>query len=175
MRNKILAVAMAAAGVAFSGMSMAATTQGSVGATSTGTVDITMTVPKLIRITNLATITITPTYTATGFDPASGSSDACVRQNGAGAKYGIVATSANGSFALKSGALATVPYSLKWGGAGLTYNTNLAAQTPESTSLGSCTATAGKLAVDITAADMNAAEGSATPYTDTVTLVVTPE
>lgn len=174
MRNKILAVAMAVAGVAVSGVSMAAT-NGSVGATSTGTVVINATIPKLIRITDLADITITPTNTATGFNPATGSSPACVRQNGAAATYGIVATSANGSFQLVNGVLAPVTYSLTWGGTALAYSTALAAQTPESNTLGSCTATAGKLGVAITAAALDGAVGSATAYTDTVTLVVTPE
>jgi len=180
MRNKILAVAMAVAGVALSGVSMAAT-QGNVGATSSGTAVINATIPKLIRITGLADITVdvaTATGTivdATGYvDDATGFSDACVRQNGATATYGLVATSANGSFGLDNGA-STVPYTLSWGGTDLTYNVALAAQTPDSTTLGSCTPATNKLGVKITAANLNTAEGSTTDYTDTVTLVVTPE
>lgn len=177
MRNKILVLAMAAAGVAFSGASVAAT-DGNVGATSTGTVVINATIPKLIRITGLADITMTVPaavdpdlgYTT----PATGSSTACVRQNGTGARYGIVATSANSAFDLKSGTL-TVPYTLKWGGAALGYNSNLAAQVPDSTTLGACAPVADKLQVEISAAALNTAQGSATAYTDTVTLVVTPQ
>lgn len=176
MRNKILVLAMAAAGVAFSGASLAAS-DGSVGATSTGTVVINATIPKLIRITGLADITMTvpAAVDAGGYNtPATGSSTACVRQNGTGARYGIVATSANSAFDLKSGAL-TVPYTLKWGGAALGYNSNLAAQVPDSTTLGACAPVADKLQVEISAAALNTAEGSATDYTDTVTLVVTPQ
>lgn len=180
MRNKTLVLAMAAAGVAFSGASVAAT-QGTVGATSSGSVVINATIPKLIRITDLADITVdvaaaTATIVdATGYaDDATGFSNACVRQNGATATYGIKATSANGSFDLKSGTL-TVPYTLSWGGTDLTYDTALTAQTPDSTSLGNCTPATNKLGVKITAANLNDAEGSTTDYTDTVTLVVTPE
>ncbi|MGB4342400.1 MAG: hypothetical protein WBJ03_02170, partial [Moraxellaceae bacterium] len=162
MRNKILAVAMAVAGVAFSGASVAAT-QGTVGGTSSGSVVINATIPKLIRITDLANITVdvaaaTATIVdATGYAAdATGFSDACVRQNGATATYGIKATSLNGSFVLKSGTL-TVPYTLSWGVTDLTYNTALTTQTPDSTSLGSCTPVTDKLGVKITAANLNTA------------------
>ena len=178
MRNKILAVAMAVAGVAFSGASVAAT-QGTVGATSSGSVVINATIPKLIRITGLANITMVlpaPVDDDLGYTAAAtGSSPACVRQNGGTATYGILATSANTAFELANGALAPVPYTLTWGGAALAYNTALTAQTPDSTTLGACGAVADKLEVSISAADLNDAEGSSTPYTDTVTLVVTPE
>lgn len=177
MRNKILVLAMAAAGVAFSGASVAAT-QGTVGATSSGSVVITATIPKLIRITDLADITVDVAAATTNADgyaaDATGSSDACVRQNSTTATYGIKATSLNGSFVLKSGTL-TVPYTLSWGVTDLTYNTALTTQTPDSTSLGSCTPVTDKLGVKITAANLNTAEGSTTAYTDTVTLLVTPD
>lgn len=175
MRNKILAVAMAVAGVALSGVSMAAT-NGTVGATSTGTVVINATIPKLIRITGLADVTMVlpaPVDDDLGYTAAAtGASTACVRQNGTGAKYGILATSANSGFNLKSGTL-TVPYTVKWGGSALAYSSNLAGQTPDSTSLGSCVAVANKLQVEISASALN--DALAGTYTDTVTLVVTPE
>lgn len=178
MRNKFLAVAMAAVGLAVSGVSMAAT-NGTVGATSTGTVVINATIPKLIRITGLADITMVlpaPVDDDLGYTAAAtGSSPACVRQNGGTATYGIVATSANTAFELTNGTLAPVPYSLTWGGTALAYNAALTAQAPDSTTLGSCADVAGKLEVSIAAADLNDAEGSAVDYTDTVTLVVTPE
>jgi hypothetical protein len=185
MRNKILVLAMAAAGVAFSGASVAAN-QGTVGATSSGDVVINATIPKLIRITGLTDVTINPTNSATGFDAVvNAPGNGCVRQNGSGT-YGIVATSVNGAaidaltplpvgdgaFVLKSGTL-SLAYSLQWKGAPLPYATNVGSQAPDSTSLGSCAATGSNLGVNISAAALD--DALAGTYTDTVTLVVTPE
>lgn len=185
MRNKILAVAMAVAGVAVSGVSMAAT-QGNVGATSSGTAVINATIPKLIRITGLTDVTITPTNSATGFNAVVSAPGAgCVRQNGNGT-YGIVATSANGAaldaltplilndgaFVLKNGAL-SLAYGLEWKASPLAYATNLGLQTPDSISLGSCAPSGNNLGVNISATALD--DALAGTYTDTVTLVVTPE
>lgn len=169
MRNKILAVAVAAAGVAFSGVSMAAT-DGTVGATSSGTSVITLTIPSLIKVSGFTDIAL-GTYNGDGV-ARSGASAACVSRNSAG-NYTVTATSTNTSFNLKSGALATtIPYSVTWGGAALTYNTALGGQVADSSTLAACTPVAGKLGVSVPAAGMDAAlPGS---YTDTVTITVAP-
>lgn len=161
-----LSVALAAASGAAS-----AATQGTVGATSAGDLNIQVVVPSLIRITDLADIDL-GTYTGDGLD-MTGSSPACVRRNSAG-NYGIVATSTNGSFALAGGVVAgTLPYSVSWGGSALTYNTSLGAQVADSGTLGACTPVAGKLSVTVTGASLDAAEPDT--YTDTLILTVTPE
>ena len=187
MRNKLFISTIAAAGVAFSGASMAAD-QGSIGGTagapyntrvgSTGNSVITASIPKLIRISDLADITLTlPSAGDNGYTAGvSGTSPACVRQNGSNAQYTLMATSSvagASSFKLTDGTN-FVDYSVTWGGAAVGYNTATAAQTPESTTLGSCTAVSDKLAVSITQSDLNAAEGSATNYSDTLVLLVTP-
>ena len=170
MKMTKLALVALIAGSGLSAGAMAATADGTLGATSTGTVDVTLTVPKLIRITGLATIAL-GSYSGDGSD-MTGTSPGCVRQNGTTATYGILVTSANGAFDLDAGA-GTLPYSVSWGGSAVTYNTNLASQAPDSTTLGACTSVADKLSVTVLGTDLDAAPGGS--YSDTLTLVVEPE
>ena len=171
IKKSLLAATIAAAGLAASGNAVAAT-QGSVGATSEGNLDIFLVIPDLIRITQLADIDF-GTYTGDGADLTQ-SSDACVRTNGA-ATYQVTATSTAGSFELQAGTAATtVPYSVEWGGNALTYNTGLGTQAADDTSLGGdCTGATGKVSVTILGTDMDAAEADS--YSDTLTLTVSPE
>ena len=165
---------VAAAGLMASGAAFAAS-QGTVGATSQGESVVTVTIPSLIRINGLTDITL-GNYAGTG--DMSGSSPGAVCSNGA-TNYGIVATSAAGSFELQpqGAAVTTIPYTVTWAGtatpAQLTYNTNEANQDVDATVLGPCAGVAGKLTVDILEADLQAA--SADDYEDTVILTVTPE
>jgi len=168
MRNKILAVAMATAGLTVSTFSMAAT-NGSVGPTSAGTAIINLTIPSLIRITDLADVNL-GIYNGDGLD-RSGASPACVRRNSAG-NYSVTATSANGSFVLTSVPATTIPYALTWGGTALAYGAALGGQVADSATLGACVPVAGKLSVNVPAAGMDAAEPGA--YADTVTVTVAP-
>lgn len=156
-----LSIALAAA----SG-SVTAATQGTVGATSAGDLNIQVVVPSLIRITDLADIDL-GSYNGDGVD-LTGSSPACVRRNSAG-NYGIVATSSNGSFALGG----SVAYDVSWGGTGLAYNTSLGGQVADSGTLGACTPAAGKLSVTVAGSALDAAAPGT--YTDTLILTVTPE
>lgn len=168
MRNKILAVAIAAAGLTVSASSIAAT-DGTVGATSTGTAVINLTIPSLIQITDLADVAL-GTYNGDGIDRA-GSSPACVRRNSAG-NYSVTATSVNGSFELTSVPVTTIPYDLTWGGTALAYGVALGGQVADSATLGVCIPVAGKLSVNVPAAGMDAAQPGA--YADTVTVMVAP-
>jgi spore coat protein U-like protein len=172
MKAAKLVSLVAAAGLMASGSVMAAS-QGSVGATSSGTSVVSILIPDLIRITDLADISFAD-YDGDGVDRTLGS-PACVRTNGA-TTYGIVATTANGGYELDPSLVATtttIPYTVTWGGTNLPYNSNLAAQAVDSTSLGACTAVADKLEVTITGANLDAAEADS--YEDTITLTVTPE
>jgi hypothetical protein len=175
MNKKLLAMAVAA-GVGFSGALMAAT-NGDVGATSQGTVDITLTIPPLIQIlvggdVNLGT-----------FDPAVGditaTAAACVRTNGA-LTYDITATSTSGGtgFQLGDAAGNYIDYSLSWDGAALTDGTlsdnGGAGFSRDNTGsgFGACTPAADRISVTVLEADMLAAEAG--DYIDTVELLVQP-
>ena len=89
--------------LAFTGNSFAVTADGALGATSTGTVDISVTVENLVQISGLLPMTgntYTPGTAVTDSTPA------CIYRNGS-ANYEITATSANGiatDFFLTNGA-----------------------------------------------------------------------
>lgn len=163
MNKSVLALALA--GMMASGAASAALSQGTVGATSTGSLDITLVIPALVVVNGLTNINL---GTFDGVTAASGSSNACVRTNNG--TYNMTATSANGSFVLKQGTN-TIAYSVTWGGTAVTYNTALTNLTAEATTLGgACGATAtGKIGVGVTAAAMQAVP----PATYTDTLIVT--
>ena len=175
-----LAAAGVVAALATPGTALAAT-QGSLGATSTGTVSISASVPARVRISGLADVAFT------NQDPAAAASSAqnvCVYSNTATRGYSITATgdgTAN-AFTL-AGASTTVPYSVEWNPAsGQTSGTSLTA----GASLGSLTSTAtqqqcasgpassASLVVGISQATLESMQAS-TSYAGVLTLVVAPQ
>ncbi len=159
-----------------------ASTQGSFGATSTGSLTINASVPGRVRISGLGDVTfasVDPTIDATD------AQDVCVWSNTSTRGYSITATGsgAAGAFTLASGALPAVPYSVEWapssgqtGGAGLTAATPLTGQT--STAINSdCSAgppSSASLVVSIASATLQSMSSGVT-YNGTLTLVVAPE
>ncbi|MGH6707309.1 MAG: hypothetical protein ACREB1_10925, partial [Sphingomicrobium sp.] len=113
----------------------AASTQGSFGATSTGSVTINASVPGRVRISGLSDVTFAnadPSVTA------SNAQNVCVWSNTSTRGYTITATGsgAANAFTLASGALPVVPYTVEWAqtsgqasGAGLAAGTALTGQT----------------------------------------------
>jgi hypothetical protein len=90
-----------------------AATQGSLGATSTGTVTINASVANRVQLTGLADVNFTA---QDPFTAATDSQDVCVWSNTATKAYTITA-SGNGAlnaFTLVNGGGATVPYSVAW-------------------------------------------------------------
>jgi hypothetical protein len=159
-----------------------AATQGSLAATSTGSVTITASVPNRAQITALSNVTFT------SVDPASAASNAqnvCVWSNTATKGYSITATGSgtSGAFTLASGVLAPVPYSVQWSqSSGQTSGTGLvtavalpgmisAATTPTCSSGPS---TSSSLIVSIGATDLQSMVAT-TSYTGTLTLLITPQ
>src|SRR5687767_10635969 len=91
----------------------AASTQGSFGATSTGSLTINASVPGRVRISGLSDVTFT------NADPSANATNAqnlCVWSNTNSRGYNITATGsgAAGAFTLASGALPVVPYTVEW-------------------------------------------------------------
>lgn len=180
MKLKQLLPALAAGSALVSGGAMAAT-DGSlatgVGATSTGTSVISLTVPDLIRISNLNDIAMA--YTAGS--GATGTDDVCVYRNGAGG-YGVTAQSSNdaagvgttGAFTLANGA-STVTYAVDWAGNALTEDTLLSGLTTAETTSTTCGGTP-NITVTVTATDAQVGAATATgAHTDTLSLIVTAE
>lgn len=168
-------VAIAAAG------SAQAATQGTLGATSTGSVSISASVPSRVRISGLSDVGFT------NVDPSTDAADAqnvCVWSNTSTKGYGITATGsgAGSAFTLANAAL-TVPYTVEWNGSsGQTSGLSLAsgtALTGLTSTATNATCSAGpaasaSLIVKIAAADLQGME-AAMSYTGTLTLVVSPE
>lgn len=157
-----------------------AATQGTLGATSTGSVSITASVPNRARISGLSDITFASQDPNTA---ASSAQNVCVWSNTATKGYTITASGSGtaNAFTLANGSL-TVPYSVQWAastgqttGTALTAATASAglvsAATQQSCSSGPLSAS---LIVNIATTDLGAMQ-SQTNYTGTLTLLVTPQ
>lgn len=170
-----------AAALGFSAPALSAT-QGSLGATSTGSVTITATVPNRAQLTALSDISFTNADPSTN---ATSSQNLCAWSNTATKAYSITATGSGtgGAFTLASGALTPIPYSVQWNqSSGQSSGTSLVA----ATALGSLVSTATKptcssgpsttssLIVTISASDLQDMV-AATSYTGTLTLLMTPQ
>jgi hypothetical protein len=159
-----------------------ASTQGSFGATSTGSVTINASVPGRVRISGLSDVNFT------SVDPtvnASNAQNVCVWSNTSTRGYTITATGsgAANAFTLANGANPVVPYTVQWAGSsGQTSGTALAS----GTALTGQTSTATNQdcsAGPVSSASLIVGMGSSTlqgmvagvTYTGTLTLVVAPE
>lgn len=159
-----------------------ASTQGSFGATSTGSVTINASVPGRVRISGLSDVTFS------SVDPSVDASDAqnvCVWSNTSTRGYTITATGsgAANAFTLASGALPEVPYTVQWAsssgqtsGTGLTAGSALTGQTSSATN-SDCSAgpaATASLVVSIGSSTLQSMNAGVT-YNGTLTLVVAPE
>lgn len=157
-----------------------AATQGSLGATSTGSVDISATVPGRVQISGLSDVafgTVDPTVAA------SNAQNVCVWSNTSGRAYSITATGsgAANAFSLTDGAN-NLAYGVEWSdasgqssGTALTTAATLMGLTSTATNP-TCSAgpaSSASLIVKMTAADLQAAVAGS--YTGTLTLVVAPQ
>lgn len=158
-----------------------AATDGSLGATSTGSVAITASVPSRVRISGLTNVDFT------NQDPAALASKAqnvCIWSNTATRGYSITATGsgAGNAFTLSNGT-ATVPYSVAWSGLiDQTSGSALSAGTASSTLTSSATqqlcnsgpSGSASLIVGIATADLGTMYAGSN-YAGTLTLLVTPQ
>lgn len=163
--------------------SVFAATQGTLGATSSGTVGVSITLSSLVQITGLTDITLGTVSTF----PATGNTTACVYSNVASplGAYFVTATSANasaGAFRVSDGAGTPkfITYSAFWNNAAaaaqtttLTSGTKTAQQTGGSAVSLTCGGTPNaNFNLSFSAAQVQGA--AAATYTDTVTLLITP-
>lgn len=181
LRRAFSALALTGAGfLAFSPAAFGAT-QGTLGATSTGSVTISASVPARARLTGLTDVSFLNQDPAV---TASTPQNVCVWSNTATKVYTITATgsgSAN-AFTLANGAL-TTPYSVQWNStSGQTSGTALTAGTAS----GSLTSVASQqlcasgptssasLIVEIATTDLQTMQATTT-YAGTLTLLITPQ
>jgi hypothetical protein len=177
---RLLLAAVAAAG-GFACSPALAASQGSLGATSTGSITITASVPNRARITGLTDVSFLNQDPAT---PASSAEDVCVWSNTATKGYTITATgSGSGNIFTLSNGSGTVPYSVEWAGSsGQTSGTALAAGTASASltstavdpTCSSAPAASASLIVKMVPADLGTMSAGSN-YTGTLTLLVTPQ
>ena len=158
-----------------------AATQGTLGATSTGSVTITASVPNRARITGLSDVAFTSQDPNTA---ALNAQNVCVWSNTATKGYTVTATG-NGTanaFTLVNSTL-TVPYSVQWNAAsGQTSGTALTTGTASAGLVSTATqqtcasapTTTSSLIVGISTTALGTMQ-AATTYTGVLTLVVTPQ
>jgi len=158
-----------------------AATQGSLGATSTGTVSISASVPNRVQLTGVTDVAFA------NQDPsvaAANAQNVCVWSNTSTRGYNVTATGSGtaSAFTLANGAL-TVPYSVEWAGSsGASSGTALAAgtaltgltSTATSPTCSSGASSTASLIVKLSSANLMSMQ-AATTYTGTLTLVVAPE
>jgi hypothetical protein len=163
----------------FSTSAMAAS-DGTLDATSQGSVEISASVPNRVRLTGLDDVAFTNQDPSTA---ASNAQDVCVWSN-TGGGYSITATGsgAANAFTLANGSL-TVPYSVAWNSsAGQTTGTALTTATPLASLTSAATnqlcasgpSSSASLIVGISSDDLQTMQGGLS-YTGTLTLLVTPD
>ena len=176
LRQLALAGILSVAAVAAS-----ASTNGSLGSTSTGTVTIGASVPNRVQLTGLSDVSFTnqdPTVAA------ANAQNVCVWSNTSTKGYNVTATGdgSSNAFTLANGSL-TVPYSVEWSdssgqssGTGLATGTALTGLTSTATNptCSSGASSTASLIVKISTANLQTMQ-AATSYTGTLTLVVAPE
>lgn len=178
MTNAAKRLALLTAILAHPGLASAAT-PGTLGATSTGSIDISATVPARVQISGLNDVAFGTVDPATA---ASSAQDVCVWSNTTGRTYDVTATGsgASSAFTLTDGSN-LLPYSVEWGtSAGLSSGTAFTAGTSLTGLASAATdatcssgpAASASLVVKMSTANMQAAVASS--YTGTLTLVVAP-
>jgi hypothetical protein len=158
-----------------------AASQGTLGATSTGSVAISASVPNRARITGLTDVAFTNQDPAT---LATDAQDVCVWSNTATKAYTITATGSGtaSAFTLSNGTT-TVPYTVEWASSsGQTTGTALSTGTASASLTSAATnqncasgpAASASLIVEIATADLGTMSAGSS-YTGTLTLLVTPQ
>jgi hypothetical protein len=180
LKGKHFLLFTAAMASAVTGSEAAAATQGTLGATSTGSVAISASVPNRARITGLSDVAFT------NQDPSTAASDAqnvCVWSNTATKAYTLTASGSGtaSAFTLSNGAT-TVPYSVEWAsssgqtsGTAMTTGTASASLTSTATNqnCASGPAASASLVVKMSTTDLGTMSAGSS-YTGTLTLLVTP-
>jgi hypothetical protein len=158
-----------------------AATDGSLGATSTGTVAISASVPTRARISGLSDVAFTNQDPSTA---AASAQDVCVWSNTTTKAYTITATGSGtaSAFTLTNGS-GTVPYSVEWAGtSGATSGTALVAGTASGSQTSAATnqicasgpVASASLVVKMATADLGTMTGGSS-YTGALTLLITPQ
>lgn len=164
--------------IAFGVVSSAfAATDGTLGSTSQGDLDISLSIANLIQISNFSDLAL-GAYSGTG--DLEGNDDLCVYRNNAGGQYTITATASEGSFKVVAGA-EEIPYAAYFndvtgttGEIPLAYSTATATQSGANTVSADCSSGGlrANVHVKVLEADLQAAEPGS--YSGTLILTANP-
>ena len=177
MKKQLLASAFILSSV-FAVSGYAATADGSLGATSTGNVDIDLEVLDSVQISSLDAVDF-GTYGGADTGARNQGDAYCVYVNG-GDNYTITPTSSSGAFELSGAVFSdTIPYDVKVIGAatGAAAATSLAYNTASASFSGSSSLTCGgtnNASLDISIAEQDIRDASTDLYSDTLILLVSP-
>lgn len=184
--KSLIAATSLAAGAMLAPLAAQAATQGTLGATSTGSANISVTKSVQAQISDISDMTLT--NWSIGDGAVTLSSNVCVYSSTGNYKVTATGSGSGSAFSIASGSN-TIPYTVTWnaGGAGGLSNTGTSLTTnTQSASLGNASVTSAncsgggagndtaRVIVGISQASMDAAASSSTPYTGTITMLITP-
>ena len=154
-----------------------AANDGTLGTSSTGDFDITVTVAELIQISGMTDVTF-GTYSGSG--DLDNDYQVCVYRNNASAQYTITATATEGAFQVENGG-DNIPYTVFFndvtgtaGEVALTYNTATATQTGANTQATDCSTGGNSANVHIRMLEADLQAAPANSYSGTVILQADP-
>ncbi len=168
------------------GVTAEAATQGTLGATSTGSANISITKSVQAQISDLSDMTLSSWSIGQGAVQLY--SNVCIYSSTGSYKVTATGSGSSNAFTIASGSN-TMPYSVVWnsGGVGSLANTgtalttNVQSSTLTNASTASATCSGGgsandtaRVVVNIANSDISAAASSSTPYTGTLTMLITP-
>jgi hypothetical protein len=184
--SKLLISSIIAMGVLTVASTSNAATQGTLGTTSTGSANISITKSVQAQISDISDMTLA--NWSIGQGAVTLSSNICIYSSTGNYKITATGNGASNAFTIASGSN-TIPYSVTWnaGGAGNLANTGTSLTAGvQSASLANATITSAtcngggstndtaRVVVGVASTDMTAAASSNTPYTGTLTMLVTP-
>ncbi len=175
MFNTVKKIAVASTAAALFAGSAFAASPGTLGFTSTGSVDINAVIPGLIKISNLDDINL---GTWSGSGDMTGNDENCVWSTTRGYNLTATGSGAADAFTIADAENNTIAYAVAWDDVdtadqAVTSGVNLAGQATDALTtncLGGDTAN-----VTVTIAEADAAAAKAGSYSGTLTLVVAPE
>lgn len=169
MKKTTLIKTLAATGILAVSSGAMAASDGTAGATSTGTAEVSVTIADIVQISDMNDFAF-GNYSGTG--NLSDTDDVCIYRNGTG-DYTVTATgSGTGNAFTMTDSTDTIAYSVSLDGTALTAGTSVN-QSGADASSADCGGTPNKtLAVSISEADLQAAQAGS--YTGTLTLLVAP-
>ncbi len=182
MKKFLALAATAAVALTMSSSAMAATADGTLGATSTGTVDVTLTIDEQFQISNITGSTDFQFGTYSGTGDLTANRDLCVYHNGDGS-YGITIDddTATAGFNVENGGGDAITMAVNWndvtgtaGSVAATESTEIVS-TGANTTIADCSAGGNSANLEVTLLEADLQAANAGSYAAELSLVVDPD